>query len=119
MNKEMHFDKCLNIVLFRVAESVTEPGLSRRWASGRKDMLGSLPDISAVYRQEQPTPIPRHEMQVISQQKRDELQMLIEREEERRRRAVVLRLGDLKVSYCMRCWAFSLIACQSRTHHDD
>jgi hypothetical protein len=75
-----------------------EPGLSRRWASGRKDILGSLPDISAVYRQDQPTPIARHEMELISQKKRDELQMLIELEQERRRQAVVLRIGDLKVS---------------------
>lgn len=81
-----------------MAESVTEPGLSRRWASGRKDMLGSLPDISAVYRQQQPTPIPRQEAEIISLQKRDELQRLLEREEERRRKAVVLRLGDLKVN---------------------
>ena len=73
---------------------VQREGLNRR--SGRSD-LGSLPDVSTMRQLPVLTPIPRNEAMLLCQQKRHELQMILEHEQERRRRTIVLRLGDLKV----------------------
>lgn len=65
-------------------------------SSGRQD-LGSLPDLSTVRRLPVVSPVPRGEVMLMCQQKREELQMILEREQQRRRRTIVLRLGDFKV----------------------
>ena len=62
----------------------------------KKAELGSLPNVS-MFRRLEARAIPRHEAQMLCQQKREEMQQFKELDDELRRRALVLKIGDIKV----------------------
>lgn len=62
----------------------------------KKAELGSLPNVS-LFRRLEGRAIPRHEAEMLCQQKKEELQQLKELEDELRKRALVLKIGVIKV----------------------
>lgn len=61
----------------------------------KKPDLGSLPDVSMFHQLEG---IPRQEAEILCRQKREELHMMRELQDQLYRRAVVLKIGDFKVT---------------------